>query len=337
MLLTQKQLLEISSIWRKDISDWSLFEIVAAWRALEFSERGQLSTGGWAKKLKDMDKAFALRRCPSMHDWEKELKLISDSFIKERIDNEAEPSSKNGANILPYRIWKKVIKRSRQNMVNQNAIKRLRAAQAYVLLCWTLSTGARLEELVRLRKSDLAFDTRNGMSYIKITVRRGKRSRVGKKPVFYYAHENTKVGLFCPVAAFRRYGELLFDGHPIFEDRSDLVFPRQVKADHNGVTMTPRGHSKKVTGRMISFNWQTTCKKLKLPKKWWIGAHSGRRQIINAAWAQNQSDDQILDVTNWSSMQVLPEYVSGPKSTSINVKMTQMSVEELDNACKHIM
>ena len=337
MLLTQRQLLEISDLFGKDISEWSLFEIVTAWRALESWERGQLSTGGLDKKLKDMYKAFDLRYCSSMLKYKKELTLISEFFIKERIDGEAEPSSKNGANILPYKIWGKIIRQTRNNIGSQVGVKQLRAAQAYVLLCWTLSTGARLEELIRLRKSDLSLESSNGLCYIKITVRRGKRSRVGRKPVYYYAHENRTVERFCPVAAFRRYGELRFDGWPIFSDRSDLLFPQKVKAVHDGVVLKPKGSSKRVTARMITYNWQTTCKKLKLPKKWWVEAHSGRRQIINAAWAQNETNDQILDVTNWSSMQVLPEYVSGPKSTSINVKMTGMTISDLDDACKHIL
>ena len=319
------------------MSDWSLFEIVAAWRALEFSEKGQLCPGGWAKKLKDMEKAFLLKNCSQMLEYEKELRAISSHFIKERIDEAPEPNSKNGANVLPYRIWHRIISKSKEDMRTKTAEKCLRASQGYVLLCWTLSTGARLKELLRLRKSDLSFVSSNGMSCIKITVRRGKRSRVGKKPVFYYAHENRTVPMFCPVAAFLRYGELKFGGEPIMKERSDLVFPQKVKSSHNGTILTPKGHKKKVTGRMIAFNWRTICKKLKLPSKWYVGAHSGRRQIINAAWAQDQTNEQILDITNWSSTRVLPEYVSGPKSTSLNVKMTSMSVEDLDKTCSQFL
>ena len=104
MLLTQRQILEICNLWNKDIAEWSLFQIVAAWRALEYSEKGQLAPGGWHKKFKDMEKVFLLRNCPLMLNYSKELKAITSHFIKERIDEAPEPISKNGANILPYNI-----------------------------------------------------------------------------------------------------------------------------------------------------------------------------------------------------------------------------------------
>jgi len=155
MLTTRNQLEEIRQFLGKNISDWTLFDIVTAWRCLENMSRDRLTTGGWKKKLDDMKAAFNLLNVPTMNFYKKELKTISRHFIKERIDAAPEPEGKRGANMPPYHIWRKLIKASRKDVSRKKGTKRLRAAQGHLLLVWTLATGARLEELLRLRKSDL--------------------------------------------------------------------------------------------------------------------------------------------------------------------------------------
>ena len=337
MMLTNKQLKFIGSVFEKDLTEWDLFDIVTAWRCLEYSEKkGQLSTSGWGKKYKDMQKAFKRLNLPTMMFYEKELKCLTRHFIQERIDTAPEPSKKKGANIPPYSVWKKVILATKSEIERKTGTKKLRAASGLVLLVWTLSTGARLKELLRLRKSDLDFDARNGLSYIKITIRRSKRSRDGRKPIYYYAHEDKRIPEFCPVKAFAEYCETLVEGCRIFEKRSDLVFPKSNKVLVNGEILAPKDSHIHTTGSIVVYYWHKTCRRIRIPFKFWIEAHSGRCQVVNAAWAENQTDEQIMDITNWSNIKVLPEYISGPKPSAITVKLTKMSLQERDATCVHI-
>ena len=338
MLLTKTQLEEIGRFLGKNITDWSLFDIVTAWRCLEsMGPRDRLTTGGWEKKLDDMKAAFNMLNIPTMVKYKKELNTIVGDFIKERIDSAPEPEGKKGANLPPYFIWRKIIRAVKSEITRKKGTKKLRAAQGHLLLCWTLATGARLEELLRLRKSDLDSIMNNNMSCIKITVRRSKRSRTGKKPIFYYAHENKKVPDFCPIKAFYEYAALTVEGVPIFEKRSDLIFPKSCRIKLGVDIINTRDSQIQVGNEHITYKWNRTCERLKLKRGWFVQAHSGRVQIINNAWANGHSDAQLLDITNWSSTRVLPEYVSGPSSTSMNVLMTQMTVEELDEKCKHLL
>lgn len=337
MILTRNQLSEISDHLGKNISDWSLFDIVTAWRCLENMGRDRLTTGGWNKKLDDMKAAFKLMNVPTMDVYKKELNTITSHFIKERIDTAPEPEGKRGANLPPYYIWRQVIVAIENEIKHKKGTKKLRAAQGHLLLCWTLATGARLEELLRLRKSDLTSIMNNNISCIKITVRRSKRSRDGKKPIFYYAHENKIVPEFCPIAAFYKYASVKVEGVNIFSKRSDLVFPKACKVLFGNDLVNTKDSTVQAENGHITYKWNRTCERLKLKPEWWIEAHSGRVQIINNAWANGHTDEQLLDITNWSSTRVLPEYVSGPSKNAINVLMTQMTVEELDNKCRHLL
>ena len=338
MLLTKNQLEEIGVLLGKEVTEWSLFEIITAWRCLEtMGPRGRLTTGGWDKKLKDMMKAFDLWNIPTMHRFDKEISTLSSHFIKKRIDSAPEPEGKKGANFPPYRIWREIIVAVRNEIEKKRGTKKLRAAQGYLCLCWTLATGARLEELLRLRKSDLEMITNNNMSCIKITIRRSKRSRSGKKPVYYYAHENLTVPDFCPIKAFLKYASIYVEGVKIFSKRSDLVFPKSCQIWLGGEIMHTKESVLSVDNGCITYKWKRTCERLKLKRSWFIEAHSGRVQIINNAWANGHTDEQLLDITNWSSLRVLPEYVSGPSADAINVKMTKMTIDQLDEKCKHLI
>ena len=337
MILTRNQLAEIGNFLGKNISDWSLFDIITAWRCLENMGRDRLTTGGWDKKLDDMKAAFRLLNLQTMDLYQKEINTITSHFIKERIDAAPEPEGKRGANLPPYYIWHRIIVAIKNEIPRKRGTKKLRAAQGHLLLCWTLATGARLDELLRLRKSDLDSIVNENMSCIKITVRRSKRSRTGKKPIFYYAHENKRVPEFCPIAAFYNYASIDIEGVKIFNDRSDLLFPKGCRVLMGDDIVNTKDSVIQAENGHITYKWKRTCKRLRLKPEWYVEAHSGRVQIINNAWANGHTDAQLLDITNWSSTRVLPEYVSGPSKDAMNVLMTKMSVEELDEKCKHLL
>ena len=210
MLLTESQLNQIGEILGRNISDWGIFDIVTAWRCLETSKKtkGQLSTGGWSKKLKDIEKVFNLRGITTMTTFKKEISLITGEFVKDRIDTAPEPTTKKSANTPPYWVWRDVIVATKAEIGSRFGSLKLRSASGHLLMVWSLATGARMDELLRLRKSDLDIKSRKGLSYIKLTIRRSKRSRDGRKPVFYYAHERKVETDLCPIRAFLDYAQI---------------------------------------------------------------------------------------------------------------------------------
>ena len=335
VLLTKSQLLEMAAIWDKNLNEWSMQQIVTAWRALESTKSGKLTTGGWLKKFKDMKYVFEMENIFTMTKFEKELRLITNTFIKNRIDSEPLPAVKRSANIPPFWVWKKMIQFT-STLEGSSVKKRLRRAQSNILMCWTLSTGARLEELLRLRQSDIKL-VENDLKYLKITIRRGKSNRSGKKPVFYYAHENNVEPVLCPIRALKRYMSHKLGAHnKICSAAGDHMFPAMLDIDVDGCILAPKNGRKAVSGKAITSSWRKSCLEQKIKKEHIIEAHSGRNTVLNAAWAHGQSNEQILDITNWSSTRMLPEYVSGPNVSAINVKLTKMSVEEIDSSCKHL-
>ena len=140
MLLTETQLNEIGEILGRKISDWTLFDIVTAWRCLEKSKKtnGQLSTSGWSKKLKDMEKVFNLRNIPTMEIYKQEIKLITGQFLKDRIDAAPTPSKKKSANIPPYQVWKDIIIATKHEIEARLGTNKLRSASGHLLLVWSL-------------------------------------------------------------------------------------------------------------------------------------------------------------------------------------------------------
>ena len=336
MMLTRNQLFEIAETWEKPLREWNFKEIITAWRTLENSKNGRLKSGGWAKKLKDMKSVFEMENIDTMGKFEKEIRLISNSLINDRIDSDPTPTEKRGANTPPFSVWKNVIE-FLGTSTEKATKKRLRLVQGHLLMCWTLSTGARLDELLRLRRSDVSI-TQGDLNYLRIAIRRGKSNRKGKKLVYYYAHENLAERSLCPILAFIKYAKTEIGARGrIFSDASDLLFPKMVDVEIGDIVLEPKGGRSPVSGKSITTIWKKACETLKIPAKFHIEAHSGRNTILNAAWAYGQSNEQILDITNWTSTRVLPEYVSGPNPSAVNVKLSKIKVEEIDNTCKHLL
>ena len=143
--------------------------------------------------------------------------------------------------------------------------------------------------------------------------------------------------VLCPIKAFCDYANVEVSGCPIFQKEADLLFPKSPKVLFNNEIFASKDSLIPTSGGIVTYHWHKTCERSKIPRKWWMEAHSGRNQVVNAAWADGQSDAQLLDITNWSSTRVLPEYISGPNAKAITVKLTKMTVEQMDRNCRHII
>lgn len=315
----KRDLEEIAIALGVPANEWSIIHICTAWNVIRFNFLTKFTPNGWITKMKNFSSALNLVENTVHKAWTKELRLFMNKQLKNEIDASDQPYRKKGANILPYTVWKKMIDNTFQ-LKHQSDVKQLRSAQARVLLVWTLSAGARMDELLRLRKSDVKLVTKIGYSYLQMTIRRGKASRLGRRPTFVKCFENIKVESFCPIAAFLEYVEELIR-QDLYEDNC-LLFPSSVAYKENIISR-----------KAVVDHWKTTAKTLNLPKHHYPQAHSGHAQLINTAWVFDQNDEQLLDITNWNSIRNLPEYVEGPKENSINIIKTTLTAEELDAKC----
>ena len=186
------------------------------------------------------------------------------------------------------------------------------------------SSGARLEELLRLKKSDLKpLETDDGRVYISLCIRRGKSCPKGVVPTFYKCFQNKKDPELCPIKAMNWYlGQF---GGTVVEHDGDFLFPSSLK--HKNFHLS---------GRAMTARWNKEARMLNLPKEHYCQAHSGHKLFVITACALKMTREQILEATNWSSLKVLPMYVEGPTPDNFNMQLTNYSAAELDKRVGHM-
>ena len=310
------------------IENWGISEIMASWVILERNGDRVLKPDGWQKKMKDIKAALEIMNIPIMSKFEKEIKFLTQEYVKERIDQEVVPIKKASANMPPYWVWKALIAATKETDDKMSDCKQLRQMQQHILLVWALSSGARLSELLRLKVSDVEMVTLPGMNFIKLTIRRGKNSRNGRKPIFYKCHENVCEQELCPIKAFVRYGQLKLKSGPIFDEPGHYMFPQRER--------TNKLFNRPATSKTITDGWKDWSKKLDIDESFIPQAHSGHKCLLNAAYSMQCSKKEIMDIANWSSTQCMQDYVEAPNPNSLNMKLTRMTIEEMDETCKHI-
>ena len=142
------------------IEKWTIIHVCTAWNAIRMEFLFKFTPNGWVKKMKDFKSALEITDCKSHKSWAKELNLYINAQLKEEIDVASAPYKKKGANKPPYEVWKKLIDFGQNYTKDASNVKQLRAAQGALLLNWTLSSGCRMDELLRLRKSDIHVSLR---------------------------------------------------------------------------------------------------------------------------------------------------------------------------------
>ena len=306
---------------------WEISEIMSAWVALEHNGQKLLTTDGWLKKAKDMREAFDSMNIRSMERFSREINFLTQEYVKERIDSEDMPHRKISANQPPYWVWEKLIELTRIDQPTLSDDKRLRQLQLHVLLAWSLACGARMAELCRMKVSDVEIKNLDGLKFLKLTIRRGKSSRTGRKPIYYKCFEEPIKKKVCPIKAFNNYCKLSLRSGKVFDKPGDLLFHQDPK---------PKPNSKKsMDSSAFARGCKPFCEKLGLPFEFWPQGHSGHKCLLNAAYAMQCDKKEIMDIANWSSTQCIQDYVEAPNPNSLNVRLTKMTIEEIDETCKH--
>ena len=306
---------------------WEISEIMSAWVALEHNGQKLLTTDGWLKKAKDMREAFESMDICCMDKFSREINFLTQEYVKERIDSEDTPHKKISANQPPYWVWAKLIDMTRSDIPSISDDKRLRQMQLHVLLSWSLACGARMAELCRMKVSDVEIINKDGLKFLKLTIRRGKSSRTGRKPIYYKCFEETIKKDVCPIKAFLNYCKLELRSGKAFEKQGDLLFHQDPKPKPNC--------RKAMDSSAFARGCKPYCEKLKLPIEFWPQGHSGHKCLLNAAYAMQCTKKEIMDIANWSSTQCMQDYVEAPNPNSLNVRLTKLTIDEIDEKCKH--
>ena len=290
------------------------------WRYLESTSRKNMTHNGLRNLMQDIKVVFESWQLNQFDVYDKEIKLILNSYINDRIDKDKLPWSKRNANRPPYKIWR-LLADTMEKIIKQNDFtsedKLMRMNQARLALIWTRACGARLAEIMRLKLSDIkCLSMENQHAYLNLNIRRSKSNRKGKKMFSYKCLQNNIEPSLCPVRAFRQY---LLDNPRICQP-GDWVFPSSHKF-----------FDRKISGKAITDSWKKTSKMLDLPKHYYPMAHSGHDCLLVLAVAQKRPKEEIMDATNWSSIRNLSHYVEGPSANNINFTLATATVEELDN------
>ena len=309
------------------LCEWKIAEIMTAWVALETSKKRRLTTNGWLLKLKDMRMAFEMKNVVTMEKFSREINFLSQQYVKMRIDTDDEPHKKSSANQPPYWVWEKMIQATKNDASHMKDHKRLNRLQLHVLLTWSLSTGARLAELMRLKVSDVESVNSNGLKYLRLTIRRGKSSRDGRKPIFYKCIQDKVKPNLCPIKAFVNYGNLVLKSGPVFRSQGDFVFPMKPRPDTR--------FRKHQTARNIVDGWKKIAESLEIPEDFYPQGHSGHKCLLNAAYAMQCSKKEIMDIANWNSTKCMQDYVEAPNENTLNARLCRMTIAEMDEKCKH--
>ena len=323
----EKYLKFFSGLLEIELKDWGVTEIMTAWVALETSKKRRLTTNGWLLKMKDMKLVFESLNLNQMVIFSREINFLTQQYIKERIDTDEEPHKKLSANQPPYWVWEKLVLATKTDPKHKKDHKRMNQLQLHVLLTWSLSTGARLAELMRLKVSDVSMIDSNGLKYLRLTIRRGKSSRDGRKPIYYKCLQDKVKPDLCPIKAFVNYGNLNLKSGKVFRSQGDYVFPMKPRPDTR--------FRKHQTARNITEGWKKVAEDLSVPEEFFPQGHSGHKCLLNAAYAMQCSKKEIMDIANWNSTKCMQDYVEAPNENMLNAKLCRMTITELDEKCKH--
>ena len=309
------------------MENWGVSEIMSAWVALEHNGKKQLTTDGWLNKAKVMKEACEAMNIRCMERYSREINYLTQEYVKERIDSEDNPHKKISANQPPYWVWERLIEETRMDNPQLSDDKRLRQMQLHLLLSWSLACGARMAELCRMKVSDVEMKDKDGLKFLKLTIRRGKSSRTGRKPIYYKCFEEPIKVNVCPIRAFRDFCRITLRSGKIFDKPGDLLF---------GLDPKPKPKSKKaMKSTEFTRGCKPFCEKLGIPFEFYPQGHSGHKCLLNAAYAMQCTKKEIMDIANWSSTQCIQDYVEAPNPNSLNVRLTKMTIEEIDEKCKH--
>ena len=323
VLLTEKRLLELADLLEIKFENWKLIEILTAILYLEDVAKTKLTHVSVKNLLYSMRDALRLHDVYCMDRWEKEIKCFMTYHINQRIDKAEKPTKKKSANSPPNQVWLRMIK-SLGAYNGESEIKWLRTAQALLGLVLSRSAGARLDELLRLKRSDIEPKiTEDGTPYVSLCIRRGKSCPKGVIPVYYKCFPNTKNPELCPIKALIWYFDQF--GDDLVKNDGDFVFPSSY--DHKEFHLS---------GRAMTARWNKESRMLGLPKKHYCQAHSGHRVFVITACALKMTKEQILEATNWGSLKVLPMYVEGPTPDNYNNQLTKFTAKELDKKVGHM-
>ena len=101
----KKKIQTFSTLIGKDPGEWAPIEIFGMWRYLESTSKQHLSHNGLRNLMQDIKVVFESWKLNQFDLYEKEIKLILNSYLNDRIDKEKLPWSKRNANRPPYKIW----------------------------------------------------------------------------------------------------------------------------------------------------------------------------------------------------------------------------------------
>ena len=146
---------KIATALQVPIVEWTIIHVCTAWNIIKNEYLSKFTPNGWINKMKHFKQALDMTELKTHKIWMKELNLFINAQLKKQIDQAAAPYKKNSANKPPYAIWKKIIGHGSDINRQISYEKQLRAAQGVILLIWTLSSGCRMNELLRLRRSDI--------------------------------------------------------------------------------------------------------------------------------------------------------------------------------------
>ena len=146
---------KIAAALQVPIVEWTIIHVCTAWNVIKNEYLSKFTPNGWINKMRHFKQALDMTELKTHRIWMKELNLFINAQLKTQIDQAAAPYKKRSANKPPYAIWKKIIDHGSNINRQMGYEKQLRAAQGVILLIWTLSSGCRMNELLRLRRSDI--------------------------------------------------------------------------------------------------------------------------------------------------------------------------------------
>ena len=323
----KKKLFTFADLIDIEIENWTTIEIFAAWRYLESSTKKRLAPSGLRNKLTNIRSVFESMNLKHFQIYSKEIKVMRRGYINNVIDQDDEPWAKKNANRPPYKIWRTVADRMNRKLLNDkfsSSPKRLKMFQALLMLTWSRCCGARLRELVRLKYSDIKIMTMASgqLPYLNLNIRRSKSNQLAIKQMNYKCVQNPLDDVLCPIKIFqsylREYNEICNNG--------DYIFPTSLKRKN-----------KYIDPRAAVDIWNSISDELQLPWHHYPQAHSGHDCFIILAMSQKRPKEEILDATQWKSLEVLPHYVQGPAVNGINHSLATTDVEKLDEMMRDLV
>ena len=302
----------VAEMKKKRLASWSVADIVDFVMGIDKSREkviGDQTLMMYYSAIKDCFKELSIT---IFYTQERALSCAMNLYRQERLKSINPCDRVKKPNLVREETWRRIL------MLVSSPIGRSEKDKAWnrvigVCITWCLASGARLADVLNLKKEFMTEVAVNGDEECwTVDIMEGKSNRYGHRNSRVVLFEKPKNFIFCPIETFRNF----YDRFPSLKGRFCIS--------------NPDNPNRKIKTSQIMTRLEHRCTYLGMAKDETPNAHSMRSYFVNHSLEQGVSVEKIAKSVNWSSTAMITHYIrntefllDAPNRTIVNDSESQ--------------